>query len=85
MTGRYPPHTPVTRVNRFSGGTLGYAEAVRAAEELERMGRSGLVLLVLGFLLSWLVPVVGVVVMVLGGITTAIVSERSMLAAGERS
>lgn len=49
------------------------------------MGRSGLVLLVLGFLLSWLVPVVGVVVMVLGGITTAIVSERSMLAAGERS
>jgi hypothetical protein len=35
--------------------------------------------MVLGFVLSWPLPVIGVVVMVLGGITTAIVSEQAML------
>lgn len=49
------------------------------------MGRSGLILMVLGFLLSWPLPVIGVVVMVLGGIATAIVSERTLLGAGEPS
>ena len=49
------------------------------------MGRSGLILMVLGFLLSWLVPVVGVVIMVLGGIATAIVSEQALIGAGEGS
>lgn len=49
------------------------------------MGRTGLILMVLGFLLSWPLPVIGVVVMVLGGIATAIVSERAMLGAGEPS
>jgi hypothetical protein len=33
----------------------------------------------LGFLLSWLVPVVGVIVMVLGGLATAIAQERTLL------
>ena len=41
--------------------------------------------MVLGFLLSWPVPVLGVFVMVLGGIATAIVSERALLAASESS
>jgi hypothetical protein len=49
------------------------------------MSRSGLILMVLGFLLSWPVPVIGVVVMVLGGIATAIASERAMHGAGETS
>jgi hypothetical protein len=42
-------------------------------------GRSGWYLMALGFLLSWPVPVVGVVVMVLGAVATAIVSERAWL------
>lgn len=49
------------------------------------MSRAGLILMVLGFVLSWPVPVIGVVVMVLGGIATAIVSERAMLGTGETS
>jgi hypothetical protein len=49
------------------------------------MSRAGLSLMVLGFLLSWPIPAVGVVVMVLGGIATAIVSERAMPGAGETS
>lgn len=43
------------------------------------MDRSGLYLMVLGFLLSWPVPVAGVVVMVLGALATAIVMERTLL------
>ena len=43
------------------------------------MDRSGLYLMALGFLLSWLVPVVGVIVMVLGGLATAIAQERTLL------
>jgi hypothetical protein len=37
----------------------------------------------LGFLLSWPVPVLGVVLMVLGAIATAIVSERGLAGADE--
>lgn len=48
------------------------------------MGRSGWYLLVLGFVLSWPVPVLGVVLMVLGAVATAIVSEQALLGAGER-
>lgn len=43
------------------------------------MDRSGLYLMALGFLLSWPLPVVGVIVMVLGGLTTAIALERTLL------
>jgi hypothetical protein len=43
------------------------------------MDRSGLYLMVLGFLLSWPVPVVGVIVMILGGLVTAIALERTLL------
>ena len=43
------------------------------------MDRSGLYLMALGFLLSWPVPVVGVIVMVLGGLATAIAQERTLL------
>ncbi len=43
------------------------------------MDRSGLYLMVLGFLLSWPVPVVGVIVMVLGGLVAAIALERTLL------
>jgi hypothetical protein len=35
--------------------------------------------MVLGFLLSWPVPVVGVIVMILGGLVTAIALERTLL------
>ena len=49
------------------------------------MGRSGLFFMALGFLLSWPVPVLGVLIMVLGALATAIVSERSLVAADERS
>jgi hypothetical protein len=43
------------------------------------MDRSGLYLMALGFLLSWLVPVVGAVIMVLGGLVAAIAMERTLL------
>lgn len=43
------------------------------------MDRSGLYLMALGFLLSWPMPVLGVIVMVLGGLATAIVMERTLL------
>lgn len=43
------------------------------------MDRSGLYLMVLGFLLSWPVPVAGVIVMVLGGLVTAIALERTLV------
>ena len=42
------------------------------------MDRSGLYLMALGFLLSWPVPVAGVLVMVLGALVTAIVLERTL-------
>ena len=48
------------------------------------MGRSGLYVMALGFLLSWPLPALGVVIMVLGAVATAIVSERG-LPADERS
>ena len=43
------------------------------------MDRSWLYLMGLGFSLSWLVPVVGVVVMVLGALMTAIAQERTLI------
>ena len=43
------------------------------------MDRSGLYLMALGFSLSWLVPLVGVVVMVLGALMTAIAQERTLI------
>ena len=49
------------------------------------MDRSGLYLMALGFLLSWPIPVVGVLIMVLGALVTAIVSERALVGAEERS
>jgi hypothetical protein len=42
------------------------------------MDRSGLYLVALGFLLSWPVPVVGVIVMVLGAVAMAIALERAL-------
>ena len=43
------------------------------------MDRAGLYLVALGFLLSWPVPVVGVVVMVLGAVAMAIALERVLV------
>lgn len=43
------------------------------------MDRSWLYLMALGFSLSWLVPVVGVVLMVLGALMTAIAQERTLI------
>ena len=43
------------------------------------MGRIGCILMAFGFLAAWLVPVVGAFVMVVGGIVTAIASERAIL------
>lgn len=40
------------------------------------MSRIGYLLIGLGFLAAWLVPLVGVVVMVVGAVLTAIASER---------
>ncbi len=46
------------------------------------MDRSGWYLMALGFLVSWPLPVVGVVLMVLGAVATAIVSERALVPEG---
>lgn len=43
------------------------------------MDRSGIYLMALGFVLSWPVPVVGVVVMLLGALVTAIALERTLV------
>jgi hypothetical protein len=43
------------------------------------MGRIGCILMAFGFLAAWLLPVAGVLVMVLGGILTAIASERAII------
>jgi hypothetical protein len=42
------------------------------------MGRTGCLLMGLGFLAAWLLPVAGVLVMVVGAIVTAIASERAL-------
>ena len=42
------------------------------------MDRTGWYVMALGLLLSWPAPVVGVVVMVLGAMVSAIVSERAL-------
>ncbi|HEU5448626.1 MAG TPA: hypothetical protein VFW57_06400 [Acidimicrobiia bacterium] len=43
------------------------------------MDRSWLYLMALGFSLSWLVPLVGVVLMVFGALMTAIAQERTLI------
>jgi hypothetical protein len=43
------------------------------------MSRIGCLLMGFGFLVAWPMPVAGVLFMVLGGILTAIASERTML------
>jgi hypothetical protein len=45
------------------------------------MGRVGRLVMIVGFLLLWFVPVVGCLIMVAGAIGTAIASEARMLGA----